>query len=153
METQEKKDQKLIAESKKVISDETLINKELEKVNIEKDLEKLEQSTQRIYKESYFSKLRSDKTITKNISTNLKIRGHIRNSIYLPKCKQLVKVYNELGRSIKKTKETNEFKSFLSLVNESLLSSNNRPQFKSKEVQKVANDRILNIAFMILHSK
>ena len=139
-------------ESQKIISDEKLINAELEKVNIDKELEKLEMQTQRIYKDSYFEKLRSDKTITKNLSTNQKIRSHIRAYVFLPACKSLVKKYNELQRSVNKTKQTNEFKTFAELVKDSLINSNNRPSFKSKEPVKVAKDRILNIAFMILHS-
>ena len=139
-------------ESQKIISDEKLINAELEKVNIDKELEKLEMQTQRIYKDSYFEKLRSDKTITKNLSTNQKIRSHIRAYVFLPVCKAVVKKYNELQRSVNKTKQTNEFKTFAELVKDSLINSNNRPSFKSKEPVKVAKDRILNIAFMILHS-
>jgi len=139
-------------ESQKIISDEKLINAELEKVNIDKELEKLEMQTQRIYKDSYFEKLRSDKTITKNLSTNQKIRSHVRAYVFLPVCKAVVKKYNELQRSVNKTKQTNEFKTFAELVKDSLINSNNRPSFKSKEPVKVAKDRILNIAFMILHS-
>ena len=139
-------------ESQKIISDEKLINAELEKVNIDKELEKLEMQTQRIYKDSYFEKLRADKTITKNLSTNQKIRSHIRAYVFLPVCKAVVKKYNELQRSVNKTKQTNEFKTFAELVKDSLINSNNRPSFKSKEPVKVAKDRILNIAFMILHS-
>ena len=139
-------------ESQKIISDEKLINAELEKVNIDKELEKLEMQTQRIYKDSYFEKLRSDKTITKNLSTNQKIRSHVRAYVFLPVCKAVVKKYNELQRSVNKTKQTNEFKTFPELVKDSLINSNNRPSFKSKEPAKVAKDRILNIAFMILHS-
>lgn len=148
----ETKEEKVVKESVKIISDEKLINAELEKVNLEKDLEKLEASTQRIYKDSYFQKLRNDKTINRDLSTNLKIRGYIRNSVFLPICKKVVKNYNQLNRSINKTKQTDEFKQFSALVQESLISSNNRPQFKSKTPEKVAKDRILNIAFMILHS-
>jgi len=148
METKEVQNQKIVTESKKIVSDEQLISKELESLNTDSLTDVLEQSTQRIYKESFIADVRKEHP---NLNTNSKVRNYVRKSLYLQIAKKLVTVFIANNKKIAVTKQTSEFKAFAELVNKSLLHSSNRPQFKSKERQNW--DNVLKIAFMIFHSK
>jgi len=148
METKNVENQKIVQESKKIISDESLISKELESLNIDKELENLEQQTQRIYKESFLAEIKKE---FPNLNTNSKVRNYVRKTLYLSSAKKLVTVFIANNKKIAVTKQMTEYKTFADLVKRSLLHSNNRPQFKSKDRQTW--DNILKIAFMIFHSK